>query len=95
MKKKKKKSLDLNFFLKKKPWKLMERKLIKKNLYFFYFLLYSCTVALSYLPNTLPIVSVTDVWGRVISWSFTGTCRFKGTRRETPFVAQTVAGNAI
>lgn len=38
---------------------------------------------------------VTDVWGRVVSWSSAGTCRFKGTRRGTPFAAQTVAANAI
>ncbi|KAK8628500.1 hypothetical protein V6N13_009088 [Hibiscus sabdariffa] len=41
------------------------------------------------------IVTVTDVRGRVISWSSTGTCGFKGTRRGTPFAAQTAAGNAI
>ncbi|CAN6462627.1 unnamed protein product [Victoria cruziana] len=41
------------------------------------------------------IVTVTDPQGRVISWSFTGTCGFKGTRRGTPFAAQTAAGNAI
>ncbi|EXB75020.1 30S ribosomal protein S11 [Morus notabilis] len=36
-----------------------------------------------------------DVRGRVISWSSAGTCGFKGTRRGTPFAAQTAAGNAI
>nr|YP_010047674.1 ribosomal protein S11 [Pilea peperomioides]QPK42282.1 ribosomal protein S11 [Pilea peperomioides] len=41
------------------------------------------------------IVTVTDVGGRVISWSSAGTCGFKGTRRGTPFAAQTAAGNAI
>nr|YP_010892117.1 ribosomal protein S11 [Ludwigia adscendens]YP_010892201.1 ribosomal protein S11 [Ludwigia hyssopifolia]YP_010892285.1 ribosomal protein S11 [Ludwigia prostrata]WQH58953.1 ribosomal protein S11 [Ludwigia hexapetala]WQH59123.1 ribosomal protein S11 [Ludwigia peploides subsp. montevidensis]WJO89813.1 ribosomal protein S11 [Ludwigia adscendens]WJO89897.1 ribosomal protein S11 [Ludwigia hyssopifolia]WJO89981.1 ribosomal protein S11 [Ludwigia prostrata] len=41
------------------------------------------------------IVTVTDVRGRVISWSSAGTCGFKGTRRGTPFAAQTAAGNAI
>ncbi|KAK8498322.1 hypothetical protein V6N13_092678 [Hibiscus sabdariffa] len=41
------------------------------------------------------IVTVTDVWGRVISWSSAGTFGFKGTRRGTPFAAQTAAGNAI
>nr|YP_009912566.1 ribosomal protein S11 [Ficus beipeiensis]YP_009939176.1 ribosomal protein S11 [Ficus tikoua]QLJ53845.1 ribosomal protein S11 [Ficus beipeiensis]QNV47482.1 ribosomal protein S11 [Ficus tikoua]UVW82310.1 ribosomal protein S11 [Ficus beipeiensis]UVW82394.1 ribosomal protein S11 [Ficus beipeiensis] len=41
------------------------------------------------------IVTVTDVRGRVISWSSAGTCGFKGARRGTPFAAQTVAGNAI
>nr|WPX85737.1 ribosomal protein S11 [Aegle marmelos]BEV74670.1 ribosomal protein S11 [Aegle marmelos] len=41
------------------------------------------------------IVTVTDVRGRVISWSSAGTCGFRGTRRGTPFAAQTAAGNAI
>ncbi|KAF1876904.1 hypothetical protein Lal_00033201 [Lupinus albus] len=41
------------------------------------------------------IVTVTDVGGRVISWSSAGTCGFKGTRRGTPFAAQTAAANAI
>ncbi|MBA0801788.1 hypothetical protein Gohar_012133, partial [Gossypium harknessii] len=41
------------------------------------------------------IVTVTDVWGQVISWSSAGTCGFKGTRKGTPFAAQTAAGNAI
>ena len=41
------------------------------------------------------IVTVTDVRGRVISWSSAGTCGFKGTRRGTPFAAQTAAGNVI
>ncbi|XLT72852.1 hypothetical protein HN873_029278 [Arachis hypogaea] len=36
------------------------------------------------------IVTVTDVRGRVISWSSAGTCGFKGTRRGTPFAAQTL-----
>lgn len=41
------------------------------------------------------IVTVTDVRGRVLSWSSAGTCGFKGTRRGTPFAGQTAAGNAI
>ncbi|KAF3783046.1 30S ribosomal protein S11 [Nymphaea thermarum] len=41
------------------------------------------------------IVTVTDPQGRVVSWSSAGTCGFKGTRRGTPFAAQTAAGNAI
>nr|QWY88656.1 ribosomal protein S11 [Lovoa swynnertonii] len=41
------------------------------------------------------IVTVTDVRGQVISWSSAGTCGFRGTRRGTPFAAQTAAGNAI
>nr|YP_010694949.1 ribosomal protein S11 [Hypecoum zhukanum]YP_010894689.1 ribosomal protein S11 [Hypecoum leptocarpum]YP_010963262.1 ribosomal protein S11 [Hypecoum erectum]WCF60164.1 ribosomal protein S11 [Hypecoum zhukanum]WJW71559.1 ribosomal protein S11 [Hypecoum leptocarpum]BET06381.1 ribosomal protein S11 [Hypecoum erectum] len=41
------------------------------------------------------IVTVTDVRGRVVSWSSAGTCGFKGPRRGTPFAAQTAAINAI
>uniref|UniRef100_UPI0030E0DE74 ribosomal protein S11 n=1 Tax=Hedysarum flavescens TaxID=2710877 RepID=UPI0030E0DE74 len=41
------------------------------------------------------IVTVTDVRGRVISWASAGSCGFKGTRRGTPFAAQTAAGTAI
>ncbi|KAI7732780.1 hypothetical protein M8C21_028717 [Ambrosia artemisiifolia] len=41
------------------------------------------------------IVTVTDVRGRVISWSSADTCGFKGTRKGTPFAAQTAAAIAI
>nr|YP_010283839.1 ribosomal protein S11 [Carallia brachiata]YP_010349543.1 ribosomal protein S11 [Carallia diplopetala]UKZ50993.1 ribosomal protein S11 [Carallia brachiata]UNW51324.1 ribosomal protein S11 [Carallia diplopetala] len=41
------------------------------------------------------IVTVTDVRGRVISWSSAGACGFKGTRRGTPFAAQNAAGDVI
>ncbi|KAF3685135.1 30S ribosomal protein S11, chloroplastic [Capsicum annuum] len=41
------------------------------------------------------IVTVTDVRGRVVSWSFAGTSGFKGTRRGTLFAAQTAAANAV
>lgn len=41
------------------------------------------------------IVTVTDIRGRVISCSSTGTCGFKGRRKRTPFAAQTAARNAI
>nr|YP_010468454.1 ribosomal protein S11 [Aesculus hippocastanum]UVF31564.1 ribosomal protein S11 [Aesculus hippocastanum] len=41
------------------------------------------------------IVTVTDVRGRVISWSSAGTCRFGRTKRGTPFAAQTAGGNTI
>jgi ribosomal protein S11 len=37
------------------------------------------------------IITVTDVRGQVLCWSFSGACGFKGTRRGTPFSAQTVA----
>lgn len=41
------------------------------------------------------IVTVTDVRGQVVSWSSAGTCGFKGTKKGTPFAAQTAAENAI
>nr|UDZ61200.1 ribosomal protein S11 [Albidella oligococca] len=41
------------------------------------------------------IVTVTDVRGRVVSWSSAGTSGFKGARRATPFAAQDAAQNAI
>nr|YP_009318999.1 ribosomal protein S11 [Graffenrieda moritziana]APA18104.1 ribosomal protein S11 [Graffenrieda moritziana] len=41
------------------------------------------------------IVTITDDGGRVISWASAGTCGFKGTRRGTPFAAQTAVGKAI
>ena len=41
------------------------------------------------------IVTATDVRGQVLSWSSAGACGFKGTRRGTPFAAQTAAENVI
>ena len=43
--------------------------------------------------NTL--VSVTDMRGNVIAWSSSGSCGFKGSRKSTPFAAQTVTEVAI
>lgn len=40
------------------------------------------------------IVSITDVSGNVISWSSSGTCNFKGSRKSTPFAAQLAAEDA-
>nr|YP_009581813.1 ribosomal protein S11 [Isopyrum manshuricum]QBK50224.1 ribosomal protein S11 [Isopyrum manshuricum] len=41
------------------------------------------------------IVTVTDIRGRVVSWSSAGTCGFRGKRRGTPFAAQITAADAI
>nr|YP_010601404.1 ribosomal protein S11 [Ceratocephala testiculata]QFV18854.1 ribosomal protein S11 [Ceratocephala falcata]WAL35689.1 ribosomal protein S11 [Ceratocephala testiculata] len=41
------------------------------------------------------IVTVTDIRGRVVSWSSAGTCGFRGPRKGTPFAAQTAAADAI
>ncbi|KAJ7979104.1 30S ribosomal protein S11, chloroplastic [Quillaja saponaria] len=41
------------------------------------------------------VSSVHPMEGLVISWSSAGTCGFNGTRRRTPFAAQTTIGNSI
>nr|YP_010287076.1 ribosomal protein S11 [Hydrocharis chevalieri]UKT61154.1 ribosomal protein S11 [Hydrocharis chevalieri] len=41
------------------------------------------------------IVTVTDVRGRVVSWSSAGASGFKGPKKGTPFAAQAAAINAI
>lgn len=41
------------------------------------------------------IVSVSDSQGNVIAWSSSGKMGFKGSRKSTPYAAQTVATNAI
>ena len=40
------------------------------------------------------IVSITDTTGAVISWSSAGEMGFKGSRKSTPFAAQTAAEQA-
>ncbi|MFI5252884.1 MAG: 30S ribosomal protein S11 [Bacteroidota bacterium] len=37
------------------------------------------------------IVTITDVYGNVISWSTAGRNAFKGSRKNTPFAAQVTA----
>jgi small subunit ribosomal protein S11 len=37
------------------------------------------------------IVTITDVYGNVISWSSAGRNSFKGSRKNTPFAAQVTA----
>lgn len=41
------------------------------------------------------IVSVADLKGNVISWSSSGSCGFKGSRKSTPFAAQTTTTLAV
>ena len=41
------------------------------------------------------IVTVTDMPGRVVSWSSASTSRFKGAKRGTPFTTQSAMVNAI
>jgi small subunit ribosomal protein S11 len=40
-------------------------------------------------------ITVTDVSGNVIAWSSAGVAGFKGSRKSTPFAAQTTAEDAI
>lgn len=40
------------------------------------------------------IVTITDVYGNVISWSSAGRNGFKGSRKNTPFAAQVAADAA-
>jgi len=40
-------------------------------------------------------VTVTDVAGNVIAWSSAGVVGFKGSRKSTPFAAQTTAEDAV
>ena len=40
------------------------------------------------------IVTITDLQGNAISWSSSGGLGFKGSRKSTPFAAQTVAETA-
>ena len=40
------------------------------------------------------IVTLTDTTGNVVSWASAGSVGFKGSRKSTPFAAQTAAENA-
>ncbi len=39
------------------------------------------------------IVTITDSQGNVVTWSSAGSVGFKGSRKSTPFAAQTAANN--
>jgi small subunit ribosomal protein S11 len=40
------------------------------------------------------IVTLTDIYGNVITWASAGKVGFKGSRKSTPFAAQVAAENA-
>lgn len=40
------------------------------------------------------IITISDMFGNTICWSSAGTSGFKGSRKNTPFAAQTAARNA-
>ncbi len=40
------------------------------------------------------IITITDINGSTVSWCSSGSCGFKGTKKGTPFAAQTAADKA-
>ncbi|MCK4296956.1 MAG: 30S ribosomal protein S11, partial [Candidatus Marinimicrobia bacterium] len=40
------------------------------------------------------VVTLTDMFGNVISWASAGSVGFKGSRKNTPFAAQQAAARA-
>ncbi|NIR32198.1 MAG: 30S ribosomal protein S11 [Gammaproteobacteria bacterium] len=40
------------------------------------------------------IITITDRQGNALSWSTSGSCGFRGSRKSTPFAAQVAAGRA-
>ncbi|MFC1809477.1 30S ribosomal protein S11 [Candidatus Omnitrophota bacterium] len=40
------------------------------------------------------IITITDVKGNTISWSTSGACGFKGSKKSTPFAAQVASEQA-
>jgi len=51
----------------------------------------------AYIRSTFnnTIVTITDTSGDMIAWSSAGSSGFKGTRKSTPYAAQTAAENAV
>ncbi len=39
-------------------------------------------------------ITITDIMGNVVSWSTSGLCGFKGSRKSTPFASQMAAEDA-
>lgn len=56
----------------------------------------SVTVGIANIKTTFnnTIITICDILGNTICWSSSGTSGFKGTRKNTPFAAQTVAKSA-
>ena len=54
------------------------------------------TNGLAYIHSTFnnTCVSITDMYGNLISWASAGKVGFKGSRKSTPFAAQVAAENA-
>lgn len=41
------------------------------------------------------IVTLTDMEGEVLAWASSGACGFKGSRKSTPYAAQTASETAV
>ncbi len=56
----------------------------------------SIPIGRAYVQSTFnnTIVTLTDPEGNVIAWGSSGTARFKGSRKGTPYVAQLAARDA-
>jgi len=54
------------------------------------------TVGIANIKSTFnnTIINITDILGNTICWASSGTSGFKGTRKNTPFAAQSAARNA-
>ena len=62
------------------------RKRVKKNI----------ATGIAYIQSTFnnTLVTITDVNGNTIAWASAGVRGFKGSRKSTPFAAQTAADEA-
>jgi small subunit ribosomal protein S11 len=54
------------------------------------------TVGIANIKTTFnnTIITICDILGNTVCWSSSGTSGFKGTRKNTPFAAQTATRNA-
>ncbi|NCC21034.1 MAG: 30S ribosomal protein S11 [Alphaproteobacteria bacterium] len=54
------------------------------------------TAGVAYVNSTFnnTMITIADIQGNVVSWSSAGTMGFKGSRKSTPYAAQTAAEDA-
>jgi len=69
-----------------KAKKGIKKKKIKKNV----------THGIAHIQSTFnnTLITITDMSGNTICWSSSGTMKFKGSRKGTPFAAQVAAQDA-
>ncbi len=69
-----------------KAKKAVRKKKIKKNV----------THGIAHIQSTFnnTLITITDMSGNTICWSSSGTMKFKGSRKGTPFAAQVAAQDA-